>query len=233
MALAREQHARKLTRSDKGNVVVTGRDWFVLQWIGEQYAARLDHVQSLLGHEAGKGVKVAGQISRNAARQVVGRWKRAGLADAKKILADEPAWVWLTARGLHELGLAFKPYTPSLARLEHLHRVNQVRMALEEQRPDDVWFSEREFRADMVYEKGVILPHIPDGILETQRGDIAIEVELTVKKPADLEAILRELARDYVQVWYFATTETRDAVRAARKRIGASCEERVLIHSLV
>jgi len=230
MTRTRQMPASKLARSDKGNVLVTGRDWRVLLWIAEQYAVRLDQVQYLLGRDAGKGAKVAGQISQNAARLVVARWKRAGLADCKKILAYEPSWIWVTAKGLHELDLPFKPYIPSLARLEHLHAVNRARLTIKRQHPGYVWYSERELRVEMVYEKGVTFPHLPDGLLETDKGEIAIEVELTLKKPAELQAILLELAQNYDEVWYFVTKVTCDAVVAARKKIGPSLGPRILIY---
>lgn len=230
MALSSVKRERKLTRSDKGNVLVTDRDWRVLLWIGEQYAARLDQVQEQLGQEAGRGAKIEGQISQNAARLVVARWKRLGLADYKKILASDPGWIWLTAKGIHELGLSFKFYTPSLARLEHLYAVNRIRIYLEKEHPDAVWYSEREYRADMVYEKGVSFPHIPDGILETEKGDVAIEVELTLKKPAELRAILQELAGSYHEVWYFANKDICTALDAARKKLSPDLGKRISIY---
>ena len=229
MALTREKREGKLFRSDKGGVLVTHRDWIVLMWIAEQYAARLDQVQYLLGQRAGRGAKVEGQISRNAARLVIARWQRAGLAESRKILAYTPSWVWITAKGLHELGCAFKAYAPSLARLEHLYAVNRIRLYLEKLHPEAKWFSEREYRADMIYKKGVSFAHIPDGVLETDKGDIAIEAELTVKKPAELQAILRELANNYHEVWYFANKETYEALATARKKLDPSLAQRILI----
>ena len=232
MTHAKGLQGRTRPRSDKGNVLVTRRDWTTLQWIGEQYVVRLDHVQTLLGRMAGKGAKVPGQISRNAARLVVARWMRAGLVHSRKILAYEPPWVWVTAKGLQELGLPFKPYTPSLARLVHLGCINAVRLRLERQYPDDVWYSERELRADMVYEKGATFPHMPDGLLETEAGDIAIEVELTAKKPEVLQAILQELVQEYAQAWYFVNQETYDAVQSARNRGGSFLKERVQVQKI-
>src|SRR6266568_8461087 len=44
--------ARRKTRCDKGQIQLTDRDLWVLHWIAEQYAARLDQVQNLLGQEA-------------------------------------------------------------------------------------------------------------------------------------------------------------------------------------
>ncbi len=119
MIMYREKHEIKLPRNnmhrnDKGNVWLTGRDWRSMLWIAEQYAVRLDQVQYLLSQEAGKGAKEPGRIGINATRLVVARWQRAGLAESKKILAFAPSWIWLTAKGLNELGLPFKPYSPSL-----------------------------------------------------------------------------------------------------------------------
>jgi len=218
-------------RSDKGNVLVTGRDQRVGTWIGQQYIARLDQFQFLLGLEAGKGAKETGRISENAARNVASRWVQKGWAVYRKILVGEPAWIWLTRYGLQDLGLSYKPYTPSIVSLKHMYAVNQVRIELEKKFPDSIWVSERDIRAKMFYQKGARLPHVPDGILQTEKGDIAIEVELTLKKPLVLLAILRELVDLYHEVWYFVSIETGEVVNAARKKLDPDQAQRIIIYS--
>jgi hypothetical protein len=48
-----EKQPRK-PRCDRGQIQVTERDLWVLRWIGEQYAVRLDHLQELLGRKQGE-----------------------------------------------------------------------------------------------------------------------------------------------------------------------------------
>jgi hypothetical protein len=54
-------------------------------------------------------------------------WKEAGLVKARKILAVEPATVWLTADGMAAAGLPWRPYEPTLATVAHRHAVGLVR----------------------------------------------------------------------------------------------------------
>ena len=62
------------------------------------------------------------------------------------------------------------------------------------------------------------------------KGDIAaIEVELTPKKPHELQEILQELVKDYQEVRYFVTKATADAVVAAQKKLDPSQGQRILI----
>lgn len=204
------------TRSDKGQVQLNYRDFDSLHWIAEQYAARLDQLQTLLGRKAGRGAKTEGVISENAARLVVSRWKRAHLAEYKRFVVEEPGWVWLTAHGLSELGLGYKAYEPSLGKQEHLFEVNVVRLRLEKADPDGTWRSERSLRAGVSYVKGDAPIHMPDATWKTEKGTAAIEVELSPKKPEVLHKILNALTSTYLQVWYYVTDETRHGILAAR-----------------
>lgn len=220
---------QRRVRHDKGTVLITDRDWDVLAWIAEQYAVRLDHVCILLGQQAGKGAKAPDRISENAARQVLVRWQRAGWAASRKILVAEPAWVWTSTKGLHELGYDFKLYAPTLARIDHLHAINEIRLLLARDHPESRWISERQLRATLSYEKGASLPHLPDGALRTPQGMVAIEVELTPKKRSEVRLILLDVLRRYHAVWYFASETAASIVNAARKELEPALAERVTI----
>lgn len=213
------QYKSRKTRSDKGLVSFTDRDLHVLPWITEQYAARRDQVQYLLGLEAGRGTAVEGEISASAARQVIERWRRAGWIIQKKVFAEEPPWLYPTARLLRQLELPYKAYEPSCVRLAHIFAVNEVRLSIEDVWPQYEWISERRMRAEFPSEKGVSLPHIPDGKLITDSGIVILEVELTVKNPAILLTIVEELVNSYHTVWYFVTNETRPALEAACEKL--------------
>lgn len=217
------------TRSDKGRVQLRDRDLTSLRWIAEEYAIRLDQLQQLLGREAGPGSKEEDFISDNAARLVVARWKRAHLAEYRKFLVEDPGWVWLTAHGLQELGLPYKVYEPSLSKLEHLFMVNEVRLMLETQQPDGTWRSEREMRAGVSYIKGDAPAHMPDAEYITRDGIVAIEVELSAKKPAELQRVLRELTDAYSQVWYYVTDTTRKGLLAAKERLDPVTANSILV----
>ena len=117
--------------------------------------------------------------------------RRAGWIGYQQLLAGELPWLWLTREGLAAYGLRqYKAAKPALNRLHHIHAVNSVRYDLEydqEKQEPGQWISERAIRAGM-YTLPQIEgpPHFPDGIFKTDDGDIAIEVEITQKKPYEL-----------------------------------------------
>src|SRR5207244_3599446 len=83
----------------------------------------------------------------------------------------------------------------------HIEAVTEVRLLLERQYPHD-WVCERAL-AQRLRSEGT-RAHLPDAVLETGNERIAVEVELTLKSRARLEALLLELGASYDQVWYFA-----------------------------
>ncbi len=191
------------------------RDVVTLQWIGEQYAVRLDQVQQLLGRDPQKQTNVAGRLHSKSAWRVMKRWEAAGFVTCRYVLARQPAWLWLTAKGLNEFGLNYKPLVPKVATIDHLYWTNHIRLYCESTYPDDVWVSERTLRLSKLPRKGS-RPHVADGELvrcdEHGAYTIAIEVELTPKKPEVVEAIVRQLAMTYVGIWYFTRPIANESV---------------------
>ncbi len=241
-------------RSDKGNIYMTDRDLAVLTWIGEQYAARLDQVQMLLGRQPGRGATHTDHISESSARDVVNRWRRAGWVHTEKFREHELFWAWLTSLGLRKCGLPYKYFNLSTSRLEelkHLYAINAVRMDLEKEGPTH-WISERHLAMGITREKGKQVLHQADAIIHEPDSVIAIEVELTPKSLYRQEEILLELMKgegylklkgawgkrarqycrdlkgEYDAVWYFATEKARNKVVQARAKLvreGALTEE--------
>lgn len=224
-----KKHDPRKGRSDQGSVHLTDRDLMALRWIAQQYAVRLDQLQRLLGRDAGPGAKEEEWISENAVRLVVARWKRIRLALYKKFTVEDPGWVWLTAHGLRELGHPFKFYEPSLWQLEHLFMINEIRLMLEEEQPAGRWKSERELRAGISYAHAP--SHQVDGLWTTGEGVTAIEVELTPKKPAEVDRILRDLTASYPQVCYYVNDATRNGVLAARNHLDTLTAKSVLVQT--
>ena len=70
-----------------------------LLWIGEQYAIRIDQLARLLGRSAGR------TLTESTTRAAVARWVRGGFAQTRKVTVREPGFVWLTTKGLREVGL--------------------------------------------------------------------------------------------------------------------------------
>jgi hypothetical protein len=120
-----------------------------LRWIGEAGGAQFGQVQRLLARQSPHPEKlaVAGVLSVQRTRKKIAKWKREGLIECKIFLANEKGWVWLSKRGLEYSGLGdLRYYEPKLEALRHLYYVNQARLYIEGQRPQDTWKSERIIR---------------------------------------------------------------------------------------
>lgn len=244
---------RRRQRRDAGKKRLSKRDLFALLWIGHQYGIRLDHLQGLLGRYPGQGAKQHGWISESAARDVVSRWEEEGLVRAERLEVDGPFWVWLSRKGLRRMGLTYtyrdlrKLKDVKGEDLKHLSAINAIRLDVEATEPDVRWTSERVLRQGQVRVKGNVFLHRPDGIVMFADGEtIAVEAELSTKKPEELDEILLELLRgeaylrdkvDFVQaqarqlsrrdrspydaIWYYAPKTIRKQVRQARARLVA------------
>jgi hypothetical protein len=200
--------------------VLTSRDVKVLTWIGEMYTVRFDLLQKLLGDSPGVGGREQtkeGELSAVRTYKVIQKWRDMGLAEYRRILGDEPLYVWLTTRGLREVGLDYREQTPSLALIKHYHQVTLVRRYVELRNPQMLWKSERAIRGEVAsFEaKERKNKHVPDGILVRYdrrtgqlRYDTAIEVELARKGQTDLEFIISRLAADYRYTFYFVSDQT-------------------------
>ena len=212
-------------RSDKGSIKITERDLAILRFVGEQYAVRADQLTRLLKRPA------PGTLSESATRAVIARWEKAGLTQSKKVVADEPRFVWLTRRGLDEVGFAFKPWSPTAASLAHIFWTNQVRMHTEERHPGSAWRSERELRKGRVMQSiSTIERHEVDAEIVLAQGTVAVEVELSAKSVERRRSIMGEVAGRYATVWYFAAPQVRGLLEQTRQSVPGS--DRVRIYSL-
>jgi hypothetical protein len=104
----------------------------------------------------------------------------------------------------------------SLNELSHLYAINEVRLEWEEEA--ERWVSERSLWHDVRWEKGKDQLHRPDGELHFSDGQIvAIEVELSQKRPAMLSENLIELIRGEQ---YLQLKEKHGATEARQKSVG-------------
>jgi hypothetical protein len=217
-------------RSDKGRTKLTSRDAWTLQQVGEQGAIRLDQLRGLLGQMPQRATHETGLLRLTTVRRIVGRWEALGLAKSKLVFARQPAWVYLTHKGLREFNLPYREVSPSAALAMHYYWVNQVYFWVRRQYSDDRWISERRLRKEREG-PAIANKHIPDA--EIHRYDrngeltvIAVEVELTIKERQRSLAIMQELAASYDGIWYF----TNDVTDASVKRTLAQLDEEVSSH---
>jgi len=187
---------QRKTRLDKGQVQATRRDLSCLAWIAEQYVARGDQIRRLLSRfRDPKHPYADGELmALTTLKDQINRWRKAGWVNYYRVLADEPGYCWVTKAGLQLVGLddIYVARQPAGIRLDHLYAVNQVRLGLDQKYP---WKSERRYRTEELrkLKKGESLAVIPDGLMTTAEGRIAVEVEMSQKKPAELRAKLQRL----------------------------------------
>jgi hypothetical protein len=215
-----EMRERKV-RSDKGLVMATDRDLYCIEWIADQYGARLDQIQKLLSRfpDREKPFKDGKLIAETTVKDQISRWRRAGWIEYQRVLADAPGWAWVTKKGLQMVGLdeLYTARMPASARLAHIYAVNQLRIGFDGR---FLWQSERRYRSGLEGKKGKDIGPIPDGLVTTKENElVAIEVEISAKKLTDLQTKLARLVRQtamdatyhkvaaFPAVWFYVANE--------------------------
>jgi hypothetical protein len=188
---AGETTARRARRSDAGSFRASERDTELLYLVGEQYALTLPQLARLIGR------------SPHTARALRDRWKRAGWVGSGKLAVQAPPFVWLTGRGAAVAQSAYRAWQPNHGLALHIEAVTEVRLLLEDELRLGEWECERSIARRFAEYRG-LRSHLPDAILTTADGQVAIEVELALKNRARLAEIARETGGAYHRVWYFA-----------------------------
>jgi len=234
------QAQKRKTRSDKGPKI-TDRDLDALEWIAEQYAISIDHLCILLarlGDPDDRAPKEQGRITEKRAMYIVRRWEQLGLIQKAWILHGQPAWLWLTPEALRlvseQLG-ELRYYAPTPATINHIYYCNHARLFIEARRQGAKWTGERILKASMQkVERGSRRPHMPDATVWTNGRLIAVEVELSVKRPGQLDKILHDLAlnAEYGTVWYFTRERSTKAIKQAIATMQAMYNQKFVVYDL-
>jgi hypothetical protein len=104
-----------------------------------------------------------------------------------------------------------------VVKLFHTYAITEARLALREEYPDGVWVCEGELLAGRA-ESGMV----PDGVLELGDRRLAIEVELSYKRPAERRGILARRCAAFDEVVYFTGPGVRKGVEEALADIGGA-----------
>ena len=195
-------------RSDAGAVRCSARDVELLRVVGEQYAVTLPQLARLM------------ECSTHAARWLRSRWERAGWARGRAMLVGEPVFVWLTRRGHGISGLDYAVWRPSPGMLAHVAAVTDVRLDVTARHPGAEWVSERELHREFGSDARTHRHHRPDGLVVLDGREVAVEVELTLKRRARMERIMRELVARYGSVSYFAAPAPRRTLERLAAEVG-------------
>jgi len=209
-----------------------------LRIIHQQGALRFDQLQKVLGRlspDPGR-MKQPGILSEERTRKILRRWRAEDLYVYKVFYVKRKAWLWLTRKGIKYTGLDMRYYEPSPASLPHLEAINDLRLLIEERRPQDMWKSERELRAEQeARQKGSTIKHLPDAELISANGNvIAIECELTIKSDKRLQDVLYDLAANkrYSTIWYFCPEHVYDVLRRTITTLPPEHRKRFVLYSL-
>ena len=194
-------------RSDAGEPVCSGRDLELLAIVGEQYALSLPQLARLMGR------------SLHAARWLRSRWERAGWAKGRAIVVGEPVFVWLTRRGQRLAGSEYPLWRPNPGALAHIAAVTEVRLWVAQRHSQAEWVCERELAREAQL-TGTNGRHRPDALVILDGRELPVEVELSHKRPARRERIMRELVARYGQAVYFAAEGPRQGLEQTARALG-------------
>jgi protein involved in plasmid replication-relaxation len=173
------------------------RDLEVLAWLGEQYGARVDQLEILLG------------CGPRTVQRVLARLHAHGLIETRRLLVGEPAWVLPTSAGLRACDSSFGAWRPRIGLLSHVAAVNDVRLHIQGRSRESEWIPER-----MLARNRKAGEHLPDAVVLSDGRRVAIEVELTVKSQRRITAILDELTRRFDATVYFCSPPPRRQLTA-------------------
>lgn len=189
------------TRSGNAPGVVTPRD--------------IDLLRYLTRH----GVCTGEQLAHRFFADSTAVWRRLRALEHLGLIARHRTWwreprvVLATPLGSNLADVDLTPARLNLHELRHSLALVDLSEALLAQSPGSQWITERELRRDLfrqVQEGGMHpgLPrhHVPDGLLSTGSGEIAVELELTNKRTRAYEQLFRGYAAtpELAAVWWFS-----------------------------
>jgi hypothetical protein len=207
----------------------THRDVAALAWVAEQYAVRADTLALLLGRLSPETPQTAHRweyapgrwaelptLAEATLRYHLRRWLRAGWVRPQRALGR--TWIVPGRRGLELAGSGYRPWTLVPSQLNHLHAVAVVRLAIETANPEAEWVSERALTRLRAQRREAWWR--PDGGLVVADAAVSggpplhtIEVELTPKHLAKLQAVFEVRYPGEVQATYFTPAGHQDGLR--------------------
>jgi hypothetical protein len=198
-------------RSDKGLILATPRDLFILAYIAHHWVVRYDHLKHLLSQQAGGPTKDPDSLADSTVKDQIERWVRAGWIVYERVLAGERGYAYCTRKGLRMVGLEdlYDQKPPSALRYHHYWAVSDVRLFWwegESEKDQGVWIPERRLRAEMTSAKKIDPDHyfapirifpgpVPDAVVSGNGWCDAIEVQLSGLKPGEMDKKMAKLAR--------------------------------------
>mgnify|MGYP001258245711 CR=1 FL=1 len=230
-SVVKQRKPERKKRKDSGQPRWSERDYYSLQWIGEQGVIRFDQLQLLLGMQSPDKESCDAVLSPSATRNAIGRWEAKRLVNSEHIVSKEPKYYCLSNLGFQFVELQLPHYRPRKLDIHYLLSCNQARLHMEilNCRDPQEFGDPQECRFVSQRELWSRDPernmHLPSGEFWTvKRGTLAVEV--VIEPPEAAEEHMRAYAQgslgQYSQVWYFALSsllpfldETRQKLKAA------------------
>lgn len=202
----------KEARADRGRVRLNERDLHAIEWIFDMGAIFEKDIPAL--------VTPASPISKNAARSIVSRWEKAGVAHAEAVLAHQGRLVRLTREGralvsgdnFVEVTLSGAVAVPGVVASD-VYRAMVSRARLRIERHGIVgtqvrrWVSERQWRhqnADHPGSDG----YSPNGVVHLESGELGlVHVGHTTVAVEALRPSIAELMRSFPLIVLVVPTE--------------------------
>lgn len=216
------------TEEARGTGSRRSRDLELVRFVGRHGLVGMRHVMAELG------------VGRTAAYRRVAACIEAGLLERLELVRSEPGTLRTTRDGLRYAGLGLSVAAVSPGAVDHMLRCATVAQLAAKTYGADRILTERELILAELIEgrpiasakvgigsRGRARLHRPDLAVRTEKGTIAIEVELTPKSPGRLEGLIRAWRREMVagtlaEVHYLcAPGQTRRAVERAVQKARA------------
>jgi hypothetical protein len=166
-------------RRDAGILQTTERDMITLTWIAEQYCICFDHLRSLLAYYSPVSIQNPERVAISTARNAVERWLQMGYIETpQKIIREQCTSIWLSRKGLKELGLPYAYYQPKPSTIRHLYAVNTIRLTMQRYTLSAHWTAQRTLRLQTDHHP------IPDAILQTQHASFSpVQLGIQILEP--------------------------------------------------
>jgi len=223
------QRPPRKRRKDAGQPRWEDRDYYVLQWIGQQGVIRFDQLQRLLGRESPDLDDWEAVLSESATRNAIDRWEARHLVNSAHIMPKEPNYYWLSNTGLQFVELDLPHYSPKRQEVPLLFACNQVRLYVEllarsdEQEFGDHWDCAWISMRMIAHRNPEGKLHLPIAQFRTpKRGTLALE--LVLAEAPDTESVMQSYAKGlgYSEVWYFAPSSALLALEEMREKLRGS-----------
>lgn len=183
----------------------------VMRWIGEMRGVDYLLLRHLLARNR---ADVAGEmLSKQNASKASRKWLDHGLIKKETIKGDP--WMWLTRKGLREVGLPYPARKPAWFHIDHTRGLTRIRFRLENQYGERLTqvIPERELdrQFSLLPKEQQLAGKKADMLLSIDGSSIALEYERSIMSREDII----KLYEQYGGAWLVGTDQTVSQLQRA------------------